>query len=136
VSVVLDASLALTWCFEDERREDTIAIGNRILAQGATVPSLFHLEFANSMLIAERRGRISKAQIDERLATIALMPIAVDTATFAVAWTGTLDLARAENLTVYDAAYLELAMRIGAELATLDGKLAEAALRRGLTVIP
>ncbi|HZY67184.1 MAG TPA: type II toxin-antitoxin system VapC family toxin [Devosia sp.] len=134
--IVLDASVALTWCFEDERRNDTAEIGRRILAEGATVPNLFHLELASAMLAAERRGRIDPKQIEVRLALIAAMPIEVDLQTARSAWTTTLPLARANKLTPYDAAYLELAMRLGAKLATLDDPLAAAAGRHGIAVLP
>jgi predicted nucleic acid-binding protein len=136
VTLVIDASLALTWCFEDERSEDTIRIGRRVIVEGATVPGLFDLEIANAMLIAERKGRITSASADEWLNTIRLMPIAVDAWTLDVAWTDTLRIARGENLTVYDATYLELALRLQAELATLDAKLIAAAERRGIAVLP
>lgn len=134
MTIVLDASLALTWCFEDERRDDTVAIGRRILDEGAVVPGLFRLELANGMLVAERKGRISTLQVDEQLETITSMPIVVDPLPTDVAETRR--LARTETLTVYDASYLELALRLGAELATLDGALVAAARRRGLTVLP
>jgi predicted nucleic acid-binding protein len=134
--IVLDASLALTWCFEDERRDDTEMIGLRILDEGAVVPTLFHLELASAMISGEKRGQINAAQIDVRLASIASMPIEVDFETSRKAWTMTLSLARANGLTPYDAAYLELALRLGAEVASLDDALREAAIRHGLTVIP
>jgi predicted nucleic acid-binding protein len=136
VSIVVDASLALSWCFEDERSDDRIAVGHRILIEGATVPELFHVEMANGLLIAERRGRITASLVRQRLQAIAAMPIVRDNETADAAWQSTLSLARAEHLTVYDASYLELALRLGAELATLDDALARAARRRGLTVIP
>lgn len=136
MSIVLDASLALTWCFEDERRDDTEQIGLRIIEEGAVVPTLFHLELASAMLNGERRGRISAVQIDARLARVSSMPIEVDVETSKNAWTITLSLARANGLTPYDAAYLELALRLGAEVATLDDALRDAASRHGLTVIP
>ena len=136
MTLVLDASVALTWCFEDERRAETDALGRRVLDEGANVTGLFHVELANVLLVAERKGRITTAEAEARLDRIALMPLTVDGETQMMAWSATLQLARAERLTVYDATYLELALRLGADLATLDHDLAAAACRRGLTVIP
>jgi predicted nucleic acid-binding protein len=136
VSIVLDASLALTWCFDDESREDTIAVGERILEEGAYVATHFHLEIANALVIAERKLRISRAEANARLERLALMPFVVDDVAPEAAWQNVIPLARLENLTAYDAAYLELALRIDAELATLDGPLIAAARRRGLTLLP
>jgi predicted nucleic acid-binding protein len=134
--LVVDASIALTWCFEDEVTAKTEAIGTRVDAEGAMVPSLWRLEVANALLIAERRGRIDKSDVHQRLELLAGLPILVDAETDNRAWHDTLLLAQTQGLTLYDAAYLELAMRQGAELATLDRDLARAARRLGLSVEP
>ena len=100
------------------------------------VPGIFHLELANILLLGERKRHITAEAISASLKRIDRMGIEVDEDTAANAWAATLKLARAEKLTSYDAAYLELALRLEADLATLDADLAEAARRRGLVVLP
>ncbi|KQY15288.1 type II toxin-antitoxin system VapC family toxin [Rhizobium sp. Root482] len=132
--VVIDASIALAWCFDDEASDETDAVAQDVIAHGGLVPSLFHLELANVLLYAERRGRISASEIAQKLDLIAQMPIETDPQTAARAWGETLSLARAHKLTSYDAAYLELASRRGAMLATKDKALAAAAHQLGVTL--
>ncbi len=126
---VLDASTALSWCFADEETADLPTDGH------AVVPGLWPLELANGLLSGERRGRISHSQ-GQRVwdALWAALAVEVDHSdgSFAVAWS----LAREEGLSVYDAAYLELAMREGVPLATRDEKLAQAAGKRDVAVLP
>jgi len=133
---VVDASIALTWCFEDEVTAATEAIGTQIDTDGAVVPGLWRLEVGNALLIAERRGRLKKRKVEERLALLSALPISVDAETDTQAWQDTILLARAHKLTLYDACYLELAIRIGATLATLDAALARAARHFGVVVVP
>ena len=133
---VIDSSIALTWCFEDEATSETDALFERVRDEGAVVPSLWRLEVGNVLLQAEKRGRISAHDIAARLDLIAELPISVDQETTFRAWRETLAAARAERLTAYDAAYLELAERRGLPLMTLDGDLVAAAVRRGVVVLP
>jgi predicted nucleic acid-binding protein len=133
---VIDSSIALTWCFEDEASAETDALFERVRDEGAVVPGLWRLELGNVLLQAEKRGRISAGDVAARLDLIAELPISVDPETADRAWRDILTLARAERLTVYDAAYLELAARRGFPLLTLDDDLAQAALRLGVVVLP
>lgn len=133
---VIDSSIALTSCFEDEASAETDALFERVRDEGAVVPGLWRLELGNVLLQAERRGRISAGDVASRLDLIAELPISVDPETADRAWRDILTLARAERLTVYDAAYLELAARRGFPLLTLDDDLAQAALRLGVAVLP
>jgi predicted nucleic acid-binding protein len=133
---VVDSSIALTWCFEDEASPETDGLFERVRDDGAVVPALWHLEVANVLLQAERRGRIGRADVARRLMLISDLPIATDQETTPRAWRETLSLARAENLTAYDAAYLELAERRGLPLMTRDNELGAAAKRLGVTVFP
>jgi predicted nucleic acid-binding protein len=133
---VVDSSIALTWCFEDEASPETDRLFERVRDDGAVVPGLWHLEVANVLLRAEQRGRISRADVARRLMLISDLPIATDQETTPRAWRETLSLARAENLTAYDAAYLELAERRGLPLMTRDNELGAAAKRLGVTVFP
>ncbi|HEX3862787.1 MAG TPA: type II toxin-antitoxin system VapC family toxin [Stellaceae bacterium] len=135
-AIVVDASVALTWCFADEAAADTDAILDRLKAFGAFVPSLWHIEMANVLLMAERRGRTIVGGLVARLDLLAQLPITTDTETTSRAWREIVGLARTELMTTYDAAYLELAMRRGVPLATRDADLAKAARRAGVSVLP
>jgi predicted nucleic acid-binding protein len=95
--------------------------------EGAVVPALWRLEIANSLTVAVRRGRIDANFRRAALADLALLDIAIDDQTDVHAWGETLRVARIFKLTVYDAAYLELAQRRNLPLATLDGDLRAAA---------
>ncbi len=133
---VIDCSIALTWCFEDEASPETDALFEQVRDEGAVVPGLWHLELGNVLLQAEKRGRISARDVAARFELIAALPIYVDQETTARAWREILTLARAQRLTVYDATYLELAARRSLRLFTLDGDLAQAAMRTGVIVVP
>jgi len=135
-ALVVDASVALAWCFEDEASPATDAVLDQVKDEGAVVPSLWHLELGNILLLAERRGRTIQGGIVARLALMGQLPITIDAETTRRAWRETLTLARAEHLTTYDAAYLELAVRCGLPLATKDEALLEAAQRIGVAVVP
>jgi predicted nucleic acid-binding protein len=100
------------------------------------VPALWHLELANVLLQAERRGRIEPGETAARLALIGELPIETDHETVGRAWREILSLARQEKLTTYDATYLELAVRRGLPLSTRDAALRGAADRLGLSVLP
>jgi predicted nucleic acid-binding protein len=124
---VLDGSVTLAWLFHDEADPYADAIIAKLPALEMLVPRLWHLELANVLLGGERRGRCSQADTTRWLSYLSGLPILVDHATEAHAWSDTLNLARQQGLTSYDAAYLELAMRQGVPLATLDTKLKAAA---------
>lgn len=134
--LVIDASIALSWIFVDERSAKTDALFKRVGIEGAQVSAIFHVEVGNVIIQAEKRDRITPAYAVERLGIINALPIGIDWDTPKAAWRQTMELARTETLTLYDASYLELALRLGAELATLDKALAAAARRRRLPVIP
>ena len=134
--VVIDASIALAWCFDDELTEATDALLDRVRDEGAITPGLWRPELGNVLLQAQRRGRIAAEDVARRLDLFAALPISTDPETTQRAWGETLTLARAERLTPYDASYLELAIRRGAPLLTLDEDLARAARRRDVTVAP
>lgn len=134
--LVIDASIALAWCFEDEASPETDAIAERVRHGGAIVPGLFQLEIGNILLQAERKGRLSPSDVAIRLALLGELPITTDPETAGRAWRDVMALARSHTLTTYDAAYLELALRKGAGLATRDQALAAAAKRLGVAVLP
>lgn len=134
MSLVLDASLAVAWLFDDECTPAIDAVLSRVAAAGARVPGLWRLEVGNALQTAVRRGRIDAAFRDQALRRLGALPIAVDPATDAHAWTTTLQLADRFGLTVYDAAYLELAQRDALPLASLDHALRAGARTLGLTL--
>ena len=134
--LVLDCSVAVTWCFEDEADADTDAVLDLVQEEGATVPGLFALEVANVLVQAERRGRLTAGAVAARVALIESLPIAVDQDTAAKALRETLAMARQERLTTYDAAYLELACRLSVPLATRDGDLRRSAHKLGVPLLP
>ena len=131
---VLDCSVAVAWCFGDETNSYTEAALQDLADSGAVVPSIWPLEMANVLLVAERRKRISKAQSRRFFELLQTLPIAVDEVSAARAWNGVLSLAREQHLSAYDAAYLELAMREGLPIATRDNALRKAAMRCGIAV--
>lgn len=133
---ILDCSVAAAWCFEDEAQPETDALLDRLRTAGAVVPALWYWEVANVLAGAVRRRRLSSADAAARLNVLAALPVQADDEGVARAWRETALIAEAEGLTVYDAAYLELAIRTGGELATLDRDLRAAATRRGVRVIP
>jgi predicted nucleic acid-binding protein len=110
-AVLIDSSIALTWCFEDEASPETDVLFERVRDDGAIVPGLWRLELNNVLLRAEKRGRISTGDVATRLDLIAELPISIDQETTARAWRNILTLARTEGLATYDATYLELVER-------------------------
>jgi predicted nucleic acid-binding protein len=129
---VLDGSLALAWFFKDEADAYADAVAARFPSARAAVPLIWPLEVANAVLMGERRRRSTEAQAAKWLTYLGLLPIAVDDETNDRAWGEVLSLARAYRLSAYDAAYLELALRRGLPLATLDDKLRAAASAAGV----
>jgi len=132
---VLDSSVTLTWYFEDERTPGTAAVLKQVAEFGASVPTLWRLEVANGFQMAVRRKRINTTYRDTSIAELSLLPITIDQDTGTYAWTTTLRLAERFLLTVYDAAYLELAQRRSLPLATLDRDLRTAATALGLALL-
>jgi len=133
--IVIDASVALAWCFRDELTEAITGLLDWLQSNTAAVPTLWPLEVANVLALAERRRRITAAESAQLIALLGTLDIVVDPEAPARALTGILDLAREERLTVYDSAYLELAMRLGVPLASKDRELCDAAERVGVTVL-
>lgn len=133
---VLDCSATLPWVFADEATSAADALLDDLAAGAhAWVPALWHLEIANVMLGAQRRGRIDRAGVEKFLATLNAFEIEVDDQTIALAWSKTLGLAEAYGLSAYDAAYLELALRRGLPLATLDQDLRRACGKAGVKTL-
>lgn len=136
MTLVLDASVAIAWCFADEATDTLVALRNRVAGEGAVVPALWPLEVANALLIAIRRGRLPPAARDALLQKLDRMEIQQDAEKGRQAWSGTIRLADLHRLTACGASYLELALRRRLPLATLDAALTRAAQAEGLITLP
>jgi predicted nucleic acid-binding protein len=132
--LVIDSSIALAWCFPDEQDTFSQSVLDALASKQAYVPDLWHLEVANTLVVGERRKRSTQANTVAWMSFLNSLPIIVDEETKAHAFADTIDLARLHNLSAYDAAYLELAMRRGLSLATLDQKLKDAARAVGVSL--
>jgi predicted nucleic acid-binding protein len=132
---VLDASIALSWCFKNEATAGSDRVLERLAVEAASVPAIWHLEIANVLALSERRGRITQAQSTEFIGLLETLDIIIDEETPSRALGQVLTLARAERLTAYDATYLELAMRLGIALASKDIDLCNAGERLGVKVL-
>jgi predicted nucleic acid-binding protein len=135
LSVVLDISAALAWIYSDETTDAVRHVFEIVAEDGALVPALWRLEVANSLTVAVRRGRIDMPFRNAALADLALFDIAIDPHTDAHSWTTTLHLADRFRLTLYDAAYLELAHRRSLPLASLDEELRAAGRALGVALL-
>jgi predicted nucleic acid-binding protein len=129
---VVDASVSLSWCFDDEASADSDALLHRLGEGGGIVPVSWEYEVANVLALAQRRGRITEAESARRSTLLRALPIHVvrdlDPAAL-------LDTARRHSLSAYDAAYLLVAEREGLPLATRDSALARAANAAGITTL-
>jgi predicted nucleic acid-binding protein len=134
MSFVLDASMALAWCFVDESTPMTARLLEKLEAESAFVPGIWSLEVSNILVMAERKHCISFAKITEFLSLLENLPIKVDDETSARGFHEILSLAHSEALTSYDAAYLELSMRRGLPLATKNNQLIKTAKKLGVTI--
>lgn len=135
MSLVVDSSVTLAWMYPDERTDAVLRVLERVGADGAWVPSLWHLEVANALEMGVRRQRRPASFRDAMLADLMQLPISVDPETDRHAWTTALELAARHRLTLYDSAYLELALRRGLPLATLGAALRSAATSEGVRLL-
>jgi predicted nucleic acid-binding protein len=136
-TVVIDASATLPWCFADEATEatNTLLTGLRGGSE-AIVPAHWPVEVANALRMGARRGRISSTDVLQFLEDLEVLPIRIDTGDKKLLRVKLYPLAEQYDLTVYDAAYLELAIRKNLPLATLDLGLLKAARLAGVTIVP
>ena len=135
MSFVLDCSVTMAWCFEDERTAATDALLARVVDAGAIAPFLWPLEVTNVLLSAVRRKRIPPDAVNQVAQRIAVLPVVIDRDGADLVWSNTLQLAERYALTSYDACYLELAQRKALPLATLDTALRRAATAAGVSHI-
>ena len=135
MSIVIDASAALAWCFSDERTPESAALLDYVSVNGAKVPQIWPLEVANALIVGQLRNRITEADASEQLENFSHLPIAIDDMTASMAWTGILSLARQHRLTTYDASYIELALRSQHPLATRDTAMIAAAKKLNVEIL-
>lgn len=127
--VILDASITTGWLLEDEQDRLSLAVQAQVHRAGAIVPRHWHFEVANSLLFAERRGRLQPGGAKIQLRSLGDLPVSLDDSPDIEL---SLDLAASQGLTFYDAVYLELALRTGLPLATLDSDLIRVAPGSGV----
>jgi predicted nucleic acid-binding protein len=132
---VLDCSVAISWLMPDEENSLSSALLKQVAKKGAIVPVIWHLEVGNVLLVAQRNNRITSEQRHSALYTLDELPITVDKLTSNHAWQETMALAEFYNLSLYDACYLELALRMNIPIATFDKQLKKAAQKRNVAVI-
>lgn len=135
MSIVIDSSVTLAWIYSDETTEPVQQVLDTVGNHGAWTPSLWRLEVANVLEMGVRRGRHDAVFRDATLNDLALLPINTDAETDRQAWGATLRLAERHRLTLYDAAYLELAKRRGLPLAALDDELRTAANAEAIVLL-
>ena len=136
-SYVLDNSVAMRWLLASDKKTDqqyAEKVLESLIASEALVPHLWHLEATNVLLSAERRKELDISQVERFISQLENLPIRVDPLTANQAFNRTLSLSRAYKLSSYDAAYLELAMREGLTLATLDKNLKKAAIQADVKI--
>lgn len=132
---VLDNSIVMSWCFEDESNALADVILESLERSKAMVPAIWPLEVGNVLLVAERRGRLSEADSIRFLSMLSSLPIHSEPETSQRAMSEIFFLAREHQISTYDASYLDLAMREGIPIVTLDKKLKSAAMRCQVEVI-
>ena len=133
---VLDCSVTVAWLFDDETTPETDALLDRLKDDRTLVPMLWHLEIANVLSRAQRHTRVSSAQVAAHVNLLSRLPIVTDAETQSRAFGEILAIAGTQRLSTYDAAYLELAMRRGIALATLDKALVRAARHVDVETLP
>ena len=135
MAFVLDCSVTMAWIFRDEATEATDRLREALLDTRAFVPALWPIETANALLATTRRGRVAQDEWPGIRAHLDALPIEVDPVSASRTWSAALDLADAHALSVYDAMYLELAVRMQMPLATLDRALLGAARSAGVDAL-
>jgi predicted nucleic acid-binding protein len=133
--VVLDSSMSVALVMDDEAVPDAELLIDLMVVEGIVAPTLWRFEAGNALLVAARRGRIDWDDCLSRLRLLLSLPIEFDSVSGAQLALDTMALAKIHGLTVYDGAYVELARRTSAVLATLDDRMARAAGAEGVEVI-
>ena len=132
---VVDASVALAWCFADETSELADRVLDTLEHDDALAPAIWPLEVANGLRSAERRGRLDLADLPRVRELLTSLPVQIEAVTLDTALGEVTELARQLELTAYDAAYLSLAARRGLALATIDDRLRRACEQAGVELL-
>jgi len=132
--IVIDASVALAWCFPDEASDYADSVLVALEDRTAMVPAIWSLEITNALLVGERRKRIRQPEVRRFVELLKGLSILEDGQPFADTVSNILPLAREHDLSAYDAAYLDVAVRHGAPLATLDKALQKAGRAAGVKI--
>lgn len=132
---VVDNSVVMSWCFKDETNKYADVVLKRLTEASAVVPSIWPLEVVNVLLVAERQKRLSKSDSIRFITLLSQLPIVVEYERPEIVMKALLILARANSLSSYDASYLDLAMRKGFPIATLDNRLIEAARKTDVPIL-
>lgn len=132
--IVVDASVTLAWCFDDEASPAADAILERVVEEGAIAPAHWPLEVANGLRTAERRQHVEAGSLPQLRDLLARLPVEIQPVGLAVATGPVLDAALAHNLSAYDAAYLLLAVERQLPLATVDARLRKACAAAGVAL--
>jgi predicted nucleic acid-binding protein len=135
MAFVLDCSVTMAWVFPDEANASTDNLRESLARDSAVVPVLWPIEVANVLLLATRRGRISEEEWPRIRTDLNVLPIDIDLESHGQVLERVLPIAAQYELSVYDAMYLELALRFGLPLATLDRKLNAAGKEAGLELL-
>lgn len=134
-TLIIDCSITMAWCFEDESTPKNLAVLDRLADEAALVPAHWYLEVSNFLAMAEKRRRITTAKSMEFLTYLGTLKFEIDHEVFGRAFDQLLRLCRAHGLTSYDAAYLDLALRRGIPLASLDDELRVEAKSLGIALL-
>ena len=129
---VLDASVAVSWCLKDENDRYAIGVLEQLHDHAVTAPAIWPLEVGNSLLVAERRARMTSEDLAQALGFLLRLPVECEHQDPGHCFSVVLPIAHEHGLSAYDASYLELAMREGLPLATMDTHLAHAARKCGV----
>lgn len=132
--IVVDASVALAWCFPDEASDYADDVLVALEGRTVLVPSIWALEVTNAILVAERRKRLKQSDVRRFVELLGGLTIVEHSQTIADTMRNVLPLARDRDLSAYDAAYLDVAVRQASPLATLDGRLQKAGRAAGVRI--
>lgn len=134
-SFILDCSMTMSWCFSDEATPESMKVQDQLVSESAIVPAHWFLEVSNVLAMAEKRKRITMADADQFLGQIATLDIQVDSYVASKHCFELISLCRTYGLTAYDAAYLDLAIRLQIPIASHDSALRKAVASLGMQVL-
>lgn len=132
---VIDCSVALSWYFSDEINDRTQALRDQLVNESIHVPCLWPIEITNVVLAALRQNRITDDELPDLLDDLRELPDEIDRETDSMVWDESFHLAKQFNLSIYDATYMELAVRRELPIATLDKGLAKACQEADINIL-